>query len=170
MVRFQASIRYPSFHALISCWVGCASGFSISSLIDLVFSCWQHAFRLLLLIGYHGSRLLQDATVLLRASSLESRLFSALRTVCRDLILHKVDSSGRNGEFAPSARAAREHLIASQSRVTCQESTLPSVSRTACRKWMLHKSESCGSFERWHVCSEKTGRKRVFALYSSVLL
>jgi hypothetical protein len=84
--------------------------------------------------------------VLLRVFYLESTLFSALRTVCKGSILHEVDSSGRSRKFAPFARPAKKHLIASQSRFSTQENRLFSALQTVCKKSMLHKSETCGRF------------------------
>jgi hypothetical protein len=84
--------------------------------------------------------------VLLRVSTLESTLFSALRMVQEVRLLRKVGSSRRNRKFARLERTAKEHLIASQSRISILESTLLSASRTSCKKSVLHKSESCGRF------------------------
>ena len=95
---------------------------------------------------FHGSKVFQDSTALLQVFTQENTLLSALRTACRDSMLRKVDSSGRNRKFAPSARPANKHLIASQSRVTSLESTLLSASRTVCKKLMLHK---VGSYDRF---------------------
>ena len=95
---------------------------------------------------FHVSKELQDSRVLLRVSCMKSTLFSASRTVCRDSILHEVDSSGRNREFARLERTTKEHLIASHSRFSILESTLLSAVRPVCKKSVLHKSESCGRF------------------------
>ena len=100
-------------------------------------------------IGFHGSKVFQDSTVLLRVSTQENTLLSTLRTACRDSMLRKVGSSGRSRKFAPSARPAKKHLIASQSRFSSQKNTLFSASRIFCKKSMLHKSETCGRF--WKV-------------------
>ena len=97
-------------------------------------------------VQFHGSTLLQDSAVLLRVSTQENTLLSALRTACRDSMLRKVDSSERSRKFAFSARPAKKHLIASQSRATTFESTLLSASRTACKMFMLHK---VGPYDRF---------------------